>query len=154
MNPPPIILASITRRFCAKLIDCLIVLSIWLAVRFAAEAFATHVGPLPLKNGELLANLLAFTWFLLADALPHGQSPGKRLLDIAAVDKKTFKGCSLSQAFTRNAGALIVFDWIWIFLEGRSRLGDLYAKTIVIQTGKLSHKVRSFSDVYHGGKPG
>ncbi|WP_459742710.1 RDD family protein [Pseudomonas sp. 3A(2025)] len=103
-----------------------------------------------LKHGFTAAVFLAAAYFLLADALPGGQSLGKRLLSIAVVDRKTFKACTPGQSFTRNSGTLIVLDWIWIFMEARMRLGDMFAKTIVIQTGKLRHQVRGLSDIYHG----
>lgn len=86
----------------------------------------------------------------MADALPNGQSLGKRLLSIATVDRKTRKGCTLSQSLTRNAGVLVVIDWVWIFMESRTRLGDMFAKTIVVQTGNLT-TVRSLADIYDNG---
>jgi uncharacterized RDD family membrane protein YckC len=94
----------------------------------------------------------ALGYLLLADALPNGQSIAKRLLSIAVIDKKSGLACTVSQSFTRNAGAFIVIDWVWIFLESRTRLGDMYAKTIVVQTGRLQGKVRSLSDIYDDGK--
>lgn len=82
--------------------------------------------------------------------MPNGQSLGKRLLSIATVDRKTRKGCTLSQSLTRNAGVLVVIDWVWIFMESRTRLGDMFAKTIVVQTGNLT-TVRSLADIYDNG---
>lgn len=101
----------------------------------------------------LCAFFAGFAYLLFADALPNGQSLGKRLLSIATVDSKTRKGCSLSQSFTRNAGVLVIIDWVCIFLESRTRLGDMFAKTIVIQTGNLT-TVRSLADIYDDGKAG
>ena len=71
-------------------------------------------------------------------------------MSIATVDRKTRKGCTLSQSLTRNAGVLVVIDWVWIFMESRTRLGDMFAKTIVVQTGNLT-TVRSLADIYDNG---
>lgn len=60
----------------------------------------------------------------------------------------TLRPRTLYQAANRNVTSAFVFDSLWIFVEGRLRLGDMFVKTIVVQTGKLSYKVRSFSDVY------
>lgn len=150
----PIILASISRRAASKAIDGSAALLIFLAVRLTATALVTHVPDLTTKGVNVAACIAAFAYLLLADALPNGQSIGKRVLSIAVVDRTSFRPATLAQSFTRNTGALIILDWIWIFLESRMRLGDMYAKTIVIQVGKLSYKVRSISDVYQEAKPG
>lgn len=148
----PKILASISRRFTAKVIDCVIALLIFFIIKFIADTLSVYLNGITPGAGVVSAGFTAFAYLLFADALPNGQSLGKYLLNIAAVDRKTFQGCTIAQSFTRNAGAMIIVDWVWIFLESRTRLGDMQAKTIVIQTGKLSHKVRSLSDVYEGGK--
>jgi uncharacterized RDD family membrane protein YckC len=147
----PIILASIGRRLAARIIDCAIAVLIFFIVKFGAEVLSAYMPAVTLKGGILSAAFAAFAYFLLADALPNGQSMGKRLLSIAAVDRNTRKGCSVSQSFTRNSGALVVIDWVWIFMESRTRLGDMFAKTIVIQTGNLT-SVRSLADIYDSGK--
>lgn len=148
----PKILASISRRFTAKVIDCVIALLIFFIIKFIADTLSVYLNGITPGAGVVSAGFAAFAYLLFADALPNGQSLGKYLLNIAAVDRKTFQSCTIAQSFTRNAGAMIIVDWVWIFLESRTRLGDMQAKTIVIQTGKLSHKVRSLSDVYEGGK--
>ncbi|WP_455823957.1 RDD family protein [Pseudomonas graminis] len=147
----PIILASIGRRLAARILDSAIAVLIFFIVKFGADGVSAYVPAVTLKHSIFSAVCAAFAYFLLADALPNGQSLGKRLLSIAAVDRTTRKGCSVSQSFTRNSGALIVFDWVWIFMESRTRLGDMFAKTIVIQTGNLT-SVRSLADIYDSGK--
>jgi uncharacterized RDD family membrane protein YckC len=147
----PTILASIGRRLAARLIDIAIAVLIFFIVKFSAAALAVYAPSVTPKAAFLCAFFAAFAYFLLADALPNGQSLGKRLLSIATVDRKTRKGCTLSQSFTRNSGALVVIDWVWIFLESRTRLGDMFAKTIVIQTGNLT-QVRGLSDIFDDGK--
>lgn len=146
----PTILASISRRLAARLIDCAIAVLIFFIVKFSASAFSAYLPAVTPKAGFMSAFFAAFAYVLLADALPNGQSLGKRLLSIATVDRKTRKGCRVSQSFTRNCGALMVFDWVWIFMESRTRLGDMFAKTIVIQTGNLT-SVRSLADIYDNG---
>lgn len=155
-NPPakrPTILASIGRRLLARIIDSAIAVLIFFIVKFSADALSAFVPAFTAKVGFLSAFFAGFAYLLFADALPNGQSLGKRLLSIATVDSKTRKGCSLSQSFTRNAGVLVIIDWVWIFLESRTRLGDMFAKTIVIQTGNLI-TVRSLADIYDDGKSG
>ena len=147
----PTILASISRRLLARIVDGAITLLIFFIVKFSAEALSAFVPAVTAKGGFLAAFFAGAAYLLLADALPKGQSLGKRLLSIAVVDRKTRKGCSLSQSFTRNAGVLVIIDWVWIFLESRTRLGDMFAKTIVIQTGNLT-QVRSLADIYDDGK--
>ena len=147
----PTILASIGRRLAARIIDCAIAVLIFFIVKYVAEALSAYVPGVTLKAGFLCAFFAGFAYFLLADALPNGQSLGKRLLSIATVDRKTLKGCSVSQSFTRNSGALVVIDWVWILMESRTRLGDMFAKTIVIQTGNLT-SVRSLADIYDKGR--
>jgi len=148
----PKILASISRRFIAKVIDCVIAVLIFFIVKVIADALSAYITGITPSARIVSAGLIAFVYVLFADALPNGQSIGKRLLSIAAVDRKTFLGCTVSQSVIRNASAMFIIDGVWIFLESRTRLGDMRAKTIVIQTGKLSHKVRSFSDVYDEGQ--
>ncbi|OIN51612.1 hypothetical protein BLL37_17075 [Pseudomonas azotoformans] len=153
-SPPPkrpTVLASIGRRLAARIVDCAIAVLIFFIVKFSAGLLSAHVPAVTPKAGFLSAFFAAFAYFLLADALPNGQSLGKRLLSIATVDRKTRKGCSVSQSFTRNSGALVVIDWVWIFMESRTRLGDMFAKTIVIQTGNLT-SVRSLADIYDNGR--
>nr|WP_314563860.1 RDD family protein [uncultured Pseudomonas sp.] len=147
----PTILASISRRLAARIVDCAIAVLIFFFVKYVAEALSAYVPAATPKAGFLSAFFAGFAYFLLADALPNGQSLGKRLLSIATVDRKTLKGCSVSQSLTRNAGALVVIDWVWILMESRTRLGDMFAKTIVIQTGNLT-SVRSLADIYDKGR--
>ena len=147
----PTILASIGRRLLARIIDSAIAVLIFFLVKFSADALSAFVPAVTAKGVFLSAFLAGFAYLLFADALPNGQSLGKRLLSIATVDRKTRKGCSLSQSFTRNAGVLVIIDWVWIFLESRTRLGDMFAKTIVIQTGKLT-QVRGLADIFDGGR--
>lgn len=146
------LLASVRRRFSARLVDCLVAISIFFIAKHFAEAVALHVSAIrPLI--KLIAECSAFFYVFIADALPNGQSLGKRLFSIATIDRNTGKSCSIAQSFTRNASMLMPIDWMWIFMESRNRLGDMHAKTIVIQVGKLKQKIRCPADIYEG-RPG
>ena len=78
---------------------------------------------------------LFVVYLLFADALPNGQSVGKRILGIAVVDGRTGRPCSVAQSFTRNLllHLLGIFDWMSIFGRTRQRLGDMLARTSVIR---------------------
>ncbi|MGB1009201.1 MAG: RDD family protein, partial [Thiolinea sp.] len=72
-------------------------------------------------------------YFLFNDALPNGQSLGKKLLKIRTISNNTGNSCSIIQSFLRNITTpLGIFDWIFIFSRSRRRLGDLIASTAVI----------------------
>jgi uncharacterized RDD family membrane protein YckC len=84
----------------------------------------------------LIAALLIFTGYLLvADALPGGQSVGKRIWKLSVVDAATGAPCTVWQSFVRNIFFLILggIEWMVIFGEDRQRLGDKAAKTLVIK---------------------
>lgn len=73
-------------------------------------------------------------YFLLADALPNGQSLGKRLLKVRVVDYDSLRPCSLLQSFLRNIMSAVfgILDAVLIFTQERKRAGDYLAKTVVI----------------------
>ncbi|MBB4639538.1 RDD family protein [Longimicrobium terrae] len=77
-----------------------------------------------------------FAYLLFSDALPGGQSMGKRMLGIAVVDHRTYQPCTGGQSFVRNLLLCILgfFDWIFILGDTKRRLGDIVAGTIVIST--------------------
>lgn len=85
----------------------------------------------------LVAAVLFYIGYLLfADALPGGQSMGKRMLGMAVVDHRTYQPCTGGQSFVRNLLLCILgfFDWIFILGGTKRRLGDIVAGTIVIST--------------------
>lgn len=73
-------------------------------------------------------------YFVIADALPEGQSLGKRILGLAVVSKKTGKSCNIVQSVVRNSATLLLgmLDWIVAFGKDRQRIGDRVANTIVV----------------------
>ena len=75
-------------------------------------------------------------YFVFSDALPGGQSLGKKLLGIKVVSKTTGKPCNILQSFLRNAFSPIlgIIDAALILGRERQRLGDLFANTIVVES--------------------
>jgi uncharacterized RDD family membrane protein YckC len=66
--------------------------------------------------------------------LPNGQSLGKRYTGISVIKLKTGRACNYWESFLRNGLSLFlgVLDLILILLNRRQRLGDLMARTIVV----------------------
>ncbi len=119
-------LASRGARLGAQLIDTFVILIIlFVAVMFSLAA--TSLG--------VLCMLVALAYLLLADGLPGGQSVGKRVLQIAVIDRRTRQPCTYGQSFMRNflLALLGIIDWIFIFGDTRQRLGDMAANTIVVR---------------------
>jgi uncharacterized RDD family membrane protein YckC len=83
----------------------------------------------------ILGFLLAVLYLLLADALPGGQSVGKRALDIAVIDQNTRQPCTFGQSFLRNIPLMVLgmIDALFIFGRTHQRLGDRVAKTMVVR---------------------
>lgn len=73
-------------------------------------------------------------YFVIADALPNGQSLGKRIMGLAVVSKSTGESCTLLQSFARNGATplLGVADYLVVLGKRRQRLGDRIANTIVV----------------------
>jgi uncharacterized RDD family membrane protein YckC len=87
----------------------------------------------------LPALLFCLVYLFFSDALPEGQSLGKRIMGIAVVDRRTGRPCTAWQAFVRNVLLAILgfFDWIFIFGERHQRLGDMVAGTIVVEAASV-----------------
>lgn len=83
--------------------------------------------------------LLSIAYYLLGDALPGGQSYGKRALEIAVIDKRTHRPCRPVQSFFRNLFLALLgpIDWVFIFRPNRQRLGDWFANTVVVESARL-----------------
>jgi uncharacterized RDD family membrane protein YckC len=83
----------------------------------------------------VVALVLCVGYYLFADALPGGQSYGKRLLGMVVVDAKTGAPCRVWQSVVRNLTLAFLgpLDWLFIFGARHQRLGDMAAGTIVVQ---------------------
>lgn len=69
-----------------------------------------------------------------ADGLMHGQSFGKRIMEIYVIDAKSGRPCTFIQSLIRNSSLLLgLIDCMFVFSEKQQRLGDKIAKTIVIK---------------------
>lgn len=84
---------------------------------------------------DLFVIIVPTAYFVLSDALPKGQSLGKKLLGLYVVSKSTGKPCTIWQSIIRNilTPVLGVIDAIVILGSSRQRLGDLMANTVVIK---------------------
>ncbi len=98
--------------------------------------FAFLFGLIP-TDSDQFSNLWVFPcilYFLFSDALPNGQSIGKKILKISVVDYNSRIPSGLFQSFVRNVVLLLLgfIDIFFIYSSKRRRLGDLAAGTIVI----------------------
>jgi len=128
--------AEVSNRLIAKAADLLV------AVLFAY--FIPTVG-----------TLIGLVFLLLADALPNGQSPGKRLMGVKAVHVPTQRSCNHGQSVVRNlpiaiafaivtnpflivvALAITLFEIYMVMTDVLGvRIGDIFADTQVID-GKV-----------------
>lgn len=116
-------------RFLAYLIDLFVVLclSVFLQVFFTVL--------IDEETGGLISAIVVLLYFLFADALPQGQSLGKKLLRMQVVNEKTMRPCSIFRAFLRKIALMLgILDWAFIFFGERQRLGDILASTLVLKT--------------------
>ena len=121
--------ASRLSRLGGQMLDGLIVLGVFIVAVILSEVSE------PLGKVGLWATLVfAIAYYLFADAMPRGQSFGKRVVNIACVDADTGTPCTVAQSIGRNLSLFLLgpIDWIFIFGERHQRLGDKLAGTIVI----------------------
>lgn len=117
------------KRFQAQFIDALI------SYAFGYATFFLLKNIINIEIAGYTGIAVGLCYFLLSDALPNGQSLGKKLLKIRVVGNKSGKSCSIIQAFFRNITTpLGIFDWVFILSKSRRRLGDLLASTVVVLT--------------------
>lgn len=123
-------LAHPGKRYQGQFIDGLIAVILFAAMMYLANIFEAS-GSLV----DIAIILVPFSYFVFADALPRGQSVGKKLLGISVVSKDTGEPCTLWQSFIRNAFTpiLSILDAVLILGEDRQRIGDKMANTMVIK---------------------
>jgi uncharacterized RDD family membrane protein YckC len=121
--------ASRSSRLLGQILDALVAASPVLLLVLLDSA---DVGGSPVVN--MAAALFSGAYYLFADALPGGQSLGKRWLEMSVIDARSGEPCSVMQSFMRNLLLAILgpIDWLFIFGERHQRLGDKLAGTIVV----------------------
>lgn len=121
-------LASIPKRFAAKLIDTF-------GIAFLIGLPLTMLGGNSSDDSFSKTAFLVIFWiyFLFSDGL-FGQGVGKRLMKIKVVKYETNNSCTFGQSFWRNFSAIFLFDWFFALGKKRMRLGDMIANTQVVNS--------------------
>ena len=124
-------LALRTDRVMAYLIDTFYVVCLYIAMSLLA--WITNVD---YSTTAAITMLCFWFYFLIKDALPNGQSFGKKSMQIKVVSSKTGKNCTVVQSIIRNIISFIPFvniaDALFAGKYKRQRIGDILARTIVI----------------------
>lgn len=124
-------LASPGKRLVAQLIDAIIAFFLFYVTLHVVEVLS-----LSGQVDVFSALVVGGGYYLLSDAMPKGQSIGKRMLKISVVSDVSYIDCNVFQSVLRNITIpfLGVIDWVFIFTSSRKRLGDMLASTIVINS--------------------
>lgn len=124
-------LAPRSDRVTGQIIDGVIAVGPFLLILAFRESFGA-IGTILVQ----LSMLFAVAHYFICDALPNGQSYGKRIMNMRVIDEDSGRPCSFFQSAVRNfsLGLLGPLDWIFIFGEKRQRLGDKMMGTIVVST--------------------
>ncbi|MFL1542233.1 RDD family protein [Pseudomonas sp. O39] len=130
-------LASRSKRLLGFMVDMAVVFFILLLKYLMASLamrFYSTFGQMFFQVIDAVLTLLAFGYFLFCDALPKGQSLGKRLFSMSVVGYPYATNCTPFQSFLRNACKMLFspLDGFLVLFGLRRRLGDMLAKTIVI----------------------
>jgi len=117
--------AILGQRFVALLLDLAIAL-----------ALALVAWSLTLWHHKWIMGVVSLVFFVLRDALPGGQSPGKRIMHLKTHDTVSLMPCGVIQSLRRNLTLVIPLFWpVELFLLGMGaeakRLGDWLANTEV-----------------------
>jgi uncharacterized RDD family membrane protein YckC len=96
------------------------------------------LSPLILVSPVLHESAVIVVWlvyFVFRDSIP-GQSIGKRMLGLRAVQIESGKSCTWSMSLGRNVTHLFfVLDALFVLGQRRMRLGDMMAGTVVRKLG-------------------
>ncbi|AQZ93927.1 RDD family protein [Halopseudomonas phragmitis] len=119
------------KRLAACLVDVLIC---WLLASQIPLLLSLIVGANVMPFSSIML-WVAVAYLLFKDALPRGQSLGKRMLGLAVIGSVTYQDCSWWQSALRNLVLPVLFplEAIVILLSGR-RIGDALASTMVIDS--------------------
>ena len=130
--------AKLWKRIAAFIIDCLIIFLGMILIGMAIN-FSKLNSFLP-PNSDLVSflPLLAIFAFYFKDGIHKGQSVGKKIFGITVIRKSNNHYCTLFQSFIRNIlYSLTIIDWIFLYFNGKQRLGDKAANTIVVNTNSI-----------------
>lgn len=132
-NHENVVLSHPGKRYQGQFIDGLITIII-----FAVLVYFMNLSGTTNDLFGVMTIAIPFAYFVLSDALPNGQSIGKRLLRMSVINKSTGKPCSVTESIVRNilTPLLGFIDTVLILGKKRQRLGDKMANTIVIDIKK------------------
>ncbi|WP_372242089.1 RDD family protein [Pseudomonas sp. Fl4BN1] len=130
-------LASPIKRLAGYVVDMAVVFfvlflkSVMLHFSFR---FSSELGLTVFQGVDYFLTLLAFAYFLFCDALPNGQSLGKRLFKMSVVGFPYGPPCTVLQSALRNVPKALfsILDGVFVFFGFRRRLGDMLARTVVV----------------------
>jgi uncharacterized RDD family membrane protein YckC len=124
-------LALRTNRVMAYLIDTFYVFCVLIATSIIAFSVKADYEII-----SVITVLPYWGYTLIKDALPNGQSFGKKSMNIKVISSVTAKNCTVIQSIIRNVVKCIPFINIADALYGgkykRQTIGDILARTIVI----------------------
>jgi uncharacterized RDD family membrane protein YckC len=124
-----------TDRVMAYLIDGFLVFCFFLALTIIG-----WIGKIDYEITSSVSLLIYWGYSLVKDALPNGQSFGKKSMNIKVISRRTAKNCTIIQSIVRNIFTFIPFlniaDALLAGKPKRERLGDILAGTIVVDVAK------------------
>lgn len=138
--------AGIGSRFLAAIIDTFLIIllevALWLVIYFVGQVTGASGGfeSVLLAVASVLSFLFLWGYYIVAEMLSNGQSPGKRLIGLRVV-RTGGRPITFVASATRNLIRIIDFlpgfygiGVVVMFADGRSRrLGDLAAGTLVVK---------------------
>jgi uncharacterized RDD family membrane protein YckC len=124
-----------TDRVMAYLIDGFLIFCL-----FVALTIISLIGKIDYEITSSISLLIYWFYSLIKDALPNGQSFGKKSMHIKVISRKTSKNCTIFQSIIRNVFTFIPFlniaDAMMAGKPKRERIGDILAGTIVVDVAK------------------
>ena len=124
-------LALRTDRVMAYLIDTFYVFCVLIATMIIAFSVKADYEII-----IVITVLPYWAYTLVKDALPNGQSFGKKYMNIKVISSVTAKNCTVIQSIIRNVVNCIplinIADALYAGKYKRQRIGDILARTIVI----------------------
>ncbi|QLG90575.1 RDD family protein [Pseudomonas yamanorum] len=132
-------LANPGRRQAGYVVDMAVVFFILLLKIFMISLsvrFSSALNLTIFQGGEYFLTLLALVYFLFCDALRNGQRLGKRLFKISVVGFPYGPSCTALQSALRKLPKTLssILDGVFVFFGLCRRLGDILARTVVINS--------------------